>query len=191
MISSKTAEKINRIAEKYEAKISAILPALTLVGEEKNGTITSEDIQDLSDIFEIPVGEVRSIATFYSLFHIDTPVGTYHLQVDTGIPATLMGAEKILKYLEEKLGIKTGETSRDGMFTLSAVEDLASGGTCPVIRVTPYGAAAYAAFYGKRLPTDREWLHAMKGGSGQPKGSPGVGSDTSGKTGNAEYFWGE
>jgi serine/threonine-protein kinase len=55
--------------------------------------------------------------------------------------------------------------------------------SCPVIRVTPYGAAAYAAFYGKRLPTDREWLHAMKGGSGQPKGAPGVGSDTSGKTG--------
>ena len=135
MISSETAAKINGIAEKYGTKISAILPALRLVGKEKNGTITSEDIQDLSDLFQVPVGEVRSIVTFYSLFHVDTPIGTYHLQVDLSVTATLMGAERILAYLEKKLGIKAGETSPDGRFTLSKVDDLGSGGTCPVVRV--------------------------------------------------------
>jgi len=135
MITPETAKKISRFVEKYGVRTSAILPALTLIGKEKNGAITRDDIQDLSDILRVPVGQVFGIATFFNLFHVDTPIGTYHFQVDMSIPAILMGAEKILKYLEEKLGIKTGETSRDGLFTLSTVGDLGSGGTCPVIRV--------------------------------------------------------
>ena len=135
MIPLATVDKINNIAKRYDNKISAILPALTLISKEKNGSLTSGDIQDLSELFQVPVGEVRGIASFYSLFHIDRPIGTYHLQVDMSIPAILMGAQKILMHLEQKLGIKSGENTRDGMFTLSTVEDLASAGTCPVIRV--------------------------------------------------------
>ena len=135
MIDSKTADEINRIAEKYDSKASAVLPALTLVGKDKNGTISSQDLADLSELLHLPVGEIRSVASFYSLFHIDRPIGKYHLQVDMSISAILTGARKMLNSFQDELGVTVGETTPDGMFTLSAVEDLASGGTVPVVRV--------------------------------------------------------
>jgi len=69
------------------------------------------------------------------MFNVDKVVGKYHIQVDTNIPATLMGAVELFKYLSQKLGVKHGETTPDGLFTLSHVECLASSGTCPVIQV--------------------------------------------------------
>jgi NADH:ubiquinone oxidoreductase subunit F (NADH-binding)/NADH:ubiquinone oxidoreductase subunit E len=134
MIASRVTEKISRMSNKYPKKTSVIPAALMLIQEENN-RLTDQDIVDLSELLEVPVGEIRGVASFYSLFHLNKPIGKYHLQVDTNIPAMLMGAGEILKQVEEILGIKAGETTTDDRFTLSTVEDLASGGTCPVIRV--------------------------------------------------------
>lgn len=135
MISSQAIQKITTLVGRYPEKSSAILPALMMVQEENNNQLTNGNIQELSEILDVPVGTLRGVATFYSLLHLNRPMGRYHLQVDMSISALLMGAEAILAHLEKNLGIKDGQTTPDERFALSTVEDLASGGTCPIVRV--------------------------------------------------------
>ena len=125
---------IENIIKKYPRKESAVLPALYFVQRQNNNTLSAQDIQDVADILNISMGTAYGIATYYTMFN-KKPVGKYHLQVDTNISAMLMGALELVAHLEKKLGITVGATTSDGVFTLSLVEDLGSGGTCPVVQV--------------------------------------------------------
>lgn len=127
--------RIQQIMARYPKKESALMPALMLVQKAKAHNLTNEDVREIADIIGVPVAKAYGVATYYTMFNVDKRVGKYHLQVDTNIPATLMGALDIFNYLSDKLGIKHGETTPDGLFTLSKVECLASCGTCPVIQV--------------------------------------------------------
>ncbi|MBN1339964.1 MAG: NADH-quinone oxidoreductase subunit NuoF [Bacteroidales bacterium] len=120
---------------RYPKKESALLPALTLVQKAYDNNLTKELVNEVARIIGVSDSRAFGVATYYSMFNISRHVGKYHLQVDTNIPATLMGAVEIYNYLSAKLGIKNGETTADGLFTLSKVECLASCGTCPVIQV--------------------------------------------------------
>ncbi len=120
---------------RYPYKESALMPALTLVQKANGNNLTPEHVVEIADIIGVSKSKAYGVATYYSMFNVDKKIGKYHLQVDTNIPATLMGALEIYSYLSEKLGIKNGETTPDGLFTLSKVECLASCGTCPVVQV--------------------------------------------------------
>ena len=133
----KTEEKraaLEEIVKKYPRRESAILPALYFVQKHNNNMLSEQDIKDVAEILDVSVSHTFGVATYYTMFN-KKPVGRYHLQVDTNISAMLMGAEEIVAHLEKRLGIKVGETTADNMFTLSKVEDLGSGGTCPVVQV--------------------------------------------------------
>jgi len=134
MLSENTKNKINQTAARYPSRQSAIMPALMLAQKENNNYLSSDLIKEVAELIGVKSGHAYGVASFYTMYNLK-PVGKYHLQVDTNIPATLMGADKILRHLEKKLGIRAGETTKDGLFTLSAVECLASCGTCPVIQV--------------------------------------------------------
>ncbi len=127
--------RIEQIMGRYPQKESALMPALMVVQKANGNNLSKEDVAEIADIIGIPLSRAFGVATYYSMFNVEKGVGKYHLQVDTNIPATLMGALDIYNYLSEKLGIKHGETTPDGLFTLSKVECLASCGTCPVIQV--------------------------------------------------------
>ncbi len=127
--------QIEKLMAKYPKKESAIMPALTLVQKANNNNLTKEHVEEIADLIGVSYSRAYGVATYYSMFNIDKSVGKYHLQVDTNIPATLMGAVKIFNHISTKLGIKHGETTPDGLFTLSHVECLASCGTCPVVQV--------------------------------------------------------
>ncbi|MDD3740677.1 MAG: NADH-quinone oxidoreductase subunit NuoE, partial [Bacteroidales bacterium] len=127
--------KIQKLMQKYPKKESALMPALTLVQKAYDNNLTKELVEEIADFIGVSYSRAYGVATYYSMFNINKVVGKYHLQVDTNIPATLMGAVEIFNYLSKKLGIKHGETTADGLFTLSHVECLASCGTCPVIQV--------------------------------------------------------
>jgi NADH-quinone oxidoreductase E subunit len=127
-------EEIDVIAARYPASRSALLPALELVQRRGRGFLVSEDLKDIADALQLPLSTVHDTASYYTMFNLK-PVGKYHLQVDTNLPALLAGAGDLLAHLERKLGISAGQTTSDGRFTLSAVEDLGSCGTCPVIQV--------------------------------------------------------
>lgn len=134
-MNDKLINSIQQIMARYPKKESALMPALTLVQKAYNNNLTKKLIAEIAEIIGVTPSRAFGVATYYSMYNVDKNVGKYHIQVDTNIPATLMGALKIYRYLSEKLGIKHGETTSDGLFTLTKVECLASCGTCPVIQV--------------------------------------------------------
>lgn len=133
-LSHELTQQIEIIACKYPQRASALIPALTLVQRTEGGFISKEKLRATAKIVDVPINWAFGVHTYYSMFN-QKPVGKYHLQVDTNIPATLMGALDILEVLKQRLGIKPGQTTADGLFTISTVECLASCGSCPVIKV--------------------------------------------------------
>lgn len=126
-------EKVQQLARRYPRKESALLPALFLVqGEE--GYVPSNELTQVAELLGVSKAWAFGVRTYYTMFLGEKP-GRYHLQVDTNVPAKLMGADEIIAHLCRKLKIRVGETTPDGLFTLSSVEDLGSCGTCPVIQV--------------------------------------------------------
>jgi NADH-quinone oxidoreductase subunit E len=116
------------------ARRSRLLTAL-YIAQEQEGYLTPEALKRVAERLDVPEAEVYSTASFYTLFRTE-PVGRYVIQVCTGLSCYLVGgAERLLDYLEQKLGIRAGETTSDGMFTLETVQCLASCGTAPAMRV--------------------------------------------------------
>ena len=134
MITEQILQRIDKLAARYPKRDSALLPALDIVQRENNNHLTEEDENQVAARLKVSKSKARGVATYYTMLN-KTPVGKYHLQVDTCVPGMLMGADEILEHLEKTLGIEVGETTADGLFTLSHVEDLGSCGTCPMIQV--------------------------------------------------------
>jgi NADH-quinone oxidoreductase subunit E len=131
-----TEESIARIREKaarYPIRKSAILPAIT-VAYRQVGHLSEEIYREVSQIIGVPVVEVAEAATFYTMFP-KQPVGKYLIQVCHNISCSLLGADSLISYLEEKLEIKQGETTPDGLFTLVTVECLGSCATAPMMQI--------------------------------------------------------
>jgi NADH-quinone oxidoreductase F subunit len=133
MLNAKLKESIEAVAARYPERRSALLPALHLA-QRQEGSVGPELLGEIAGLIGVPVSEAFGVQTYYTMFRRE-PLGRYHLQVDTNIPAMLAGAGKIVAHLERALGIEVGRTTPDGLFTLSEVECLASCGTCPVIQV--------------------------------------------------------
>ena len=124
---------IEALKKIYPQKEAALIPALHEVQKEA-GWISEDAIDVLSACLGLPYARVKGVVTFYTMFN-RAPVGKYHLQVCRNISCHSMGAPNILSHLKAKLRIGEGETSEDGLFTLSTVECLGSCGTAPVIAV--------------------------------------------------------
>lgn len=125
--------KIEEIAKRYPDKRSAVMPALYLA-QEKYGYLSKEAMEEVAEILALPPVQVYEIATFYTMYN-KQPVGRYHIQVCTNVSCMLLGAENLVDYIKKRLGIEVGETTSDGLFTLSTVECLGSCGTAPVMQI--------------------------------------------------------
>jgi NADH-quinone oxidoreductase E subunit len=126
-------EKVEKIARKYPERRSALLPALFLA-QEKYGYLTKESMEEVASILNLQPVQVYEVATFYTMFN-KKPVGKYHVQVCTNVSCSLLGSEMIVDCLKKKLGINSGETTEDKLFTLSEVECLGSCGTAPMMQI--------------------------------------------------------
>ncbi len=116
------------------AKRARLLTAL-YIAQEQDGYLTPGALKRVAGRLDVPEAAVFSTASFYTLFRTK-PVGRYVIQVCTGLSCYLVdGAERLVDYLEHKLGIRAGETTPDGLFTLETVQCLASCGTAPAMRV--------------------------------------------------------
>lgn len=125
--------EIKEIMSHYPEKRSALLPLLHLAQKE-NGYISGMVMHHIAEILDLTPIQVYEVATFYSMFNLK-PVGKYLLQVCHNLSCSLMGADSLIDYLKERLGIDIGETTPDNMFTIKTVECLASCGTAPVMQV--------------------------------------------------------
>ena len=116
------------------AKQSMLLAAL-YIAQEQEGYLTDESIERVAKRLNLNPGQVYSTASFYTLFRTE-PTGRYVIQVCDGLSCYLCdGADKVADYIGAKLGIRPGETSADGRFTIEKVQCLASCGTAPAMRV--------------------------------------------------------
>jgi NADH-quinone oxidoreductase subunit E len=113
---------------------SALLPILHIAQAEFGGWLSNDTMDYVASILNIKPIEVYEVASFYSMYNLQ-PVGKCVLEVCRTGPCWLRGSDDIIEYIENKLNIKAGETSADGMFTLKAVECLASCGSAPMMQV--------------------------------------------------------
>jgi NADH-quinone oxidoreductase subunit E len=127
---------VERIIRRYPQgkQKSAILPVLHIAQAECDGWLSPETMDYVATLLNIQPIEVYEVASFYSMFNLK-PVGKCLIEVCRTGPCWLLGAEDLVHYMEKKLGIKEGETTADGMFTLKTVECLASCGTAPMMQV--------------------------------------------------------
>lgn len=128
--------KIKELAKRYpEGKQkSAVIPVLHLVQETGNNSLTVEQMDEVASLLNILPIEVYEVATFYTMFNLK-PVGKYVLEVCQTGPCMLNGSDEIISYIKQKLNIKNGETTADGMFTLKAAECLGACGYAPMMQL--------------------------------------------------------
>jgi len=126
-------ERMEAIASRFPQRLSALVPLLYLVQQEY-GYLTKEGIEMAAEVLGATPAYVDSVASFYSMLYRQ-PVGKYVFQVCKTLPCALGGAEEVLAYLEQKLGIKAGDTTADQTFTLQAVECLAACHVAPLMMV--------------------------------------------------------
>jgi NADH-quinone oxidoreductase subunit E len=112
---------------------SALLPILHLAQAEFGGWLSPETMDYVASILKIKPVEVFEVASFYTMYNLK-PVGKCVLEVCQTSSCWLNGAEDIVKYIEKKLNIKVGETTKDGMFSLKVAECLGSCGTAPMLQ---------------------------------------------------------
>jgi len=112
---------------------SALLPVLHVAQAEFGGWLSAETMDYVAEVLNIKPIEVFEVASFYTMYNLK-PVGKCTLEVCQTSSCWLNGAEDIVRYIEKKLNIKVGETTKDGMFTLKVAECLGSCGTAPMLQ---------------------------------------------------------
>lgn len=128
--------EFNRLVARYpEGKQkSALLPVLHLAQDSFGGWLSEETMNYVAELLQILPVEVYEVATFYSMYNTK-PVGKYMFEVCQTGPCMLMGSDSIIRYIQDKLGIKPGETTSDGLFTLKTVECLGACGYAPMMQL--------------------------------------------------------
>ena len=133
VFSEEEEKRIAWLFTRYPTKMAACLPILWMV-QRKYGWIPEEAIGVVAARCGVRPSHVYAVVSFYTIFN-RAPVGAYHLQLCTNLSCQMMGAEHLLECLRARLGIDLGETTPDGLFTLSEVECLAACEMAPMIQV--------------------------------------------------------
>ena len=137
LLSAHARAEIDHWLTRYPAdrKQSAVLAALREVQHENGGYLTDDLMDAVADYLDLPPIAVYEVATFYSMYETK-PVGRHCIAVCTNISCMLRGADVILAHIEKKLGIKLGESTRDGKFYLKREEEcLAACCGAPMMQV--------------------------------------------------------
>lgn len=113
---------------------SAVMPALDVAQRQNGGHLTTSAIEYIADYLGMPAMKVMEVVTFYTMYNLK-PVGKHHVQVCGTTPCWLRGSDKIMSACKNKLGINKGETTADGMFTLSEVECAGACVNSPVVAI--------------------------------------------------------
>ena len=135
MISDATKARFDREVAKFPAdqKQSAVMACLSILQQE-HGWVSSESEKVVADYLGMPPMAVHEVTTFYNMYN-QKPVGKFKLNVCTNLPCQLRGGAKALAHLEDKLGIKAGDTTQDGLITLQPSECQGACADAPVLLV--------------------------------------------------------
>ena len=129
----KYKNEIDQILSRYPVKRSALIPLL-YVAQRDQGYVSEAVMQEIARLLGITPPQVYETVTFYTMFNLK-PVGKSHIQVCKSLMCALVGSDTLIGWMKTKLGIAPGESTTDGLFTLSAVECLAACGTGPMMQI--------------------------------------------------------
>lgn len=132
-LSAATQDKIRALKDRYPQRRSAVIPALKFAQDEV-GYLPEETLNEVAEILEVPANMTAEVMSFYTMYERE-PVGKYKLEVCRNLGCALTGNLKLVEYLEQKLGIRVGETTEDGKFTLRTAECLGACGWSPMMQV--------------------------------------------------------
>jgi NADH-quinone oxidoreductase subunit E len=130
-LSDKTRNEILAALERYPQRRTAVLPALR-AAQRDAGYLSQEVVDEVAGLLDLDPNAVYMLVTFYDMLYRE-PHGKYVLGVCKNIACYLRGADQIIEHLEKRLGVPTGDTTPDGMFTVRPFECLASCGSAPAI----------------------------------------------------------
>ncbi|HVB25667.1 MAG TPA: NADH-quinone oxidoreductase subunit NuoE [Ktedonobacteraceae bacterium] len=133
MISEQAKQRMRELAARYPVARSAIMPSL-YIAQQEEGYITQAGLEAVAEAIGLTVDDVESVATFYTMYY-QQPPGKKVIKICTSISCYLRNCDALVSHCEQRLGIKRGETSPDGNYTLMTTECLASCGTAPVLQV--------------------------------------------------------
>ncbi len=133
MISEQAKQRMRDLAARYPVARSAVMPAL-YIAQQEEGYITQAGLEAVAEAIGLTVDDVESVATFYTMYY-QQPPGKKVIKVCTSISCYLRNCDDLVSHIEQRLGIKRGETTADGNYTLLTAECLASCGTAPVLQV--------------------------------------------------------
>jgi len=133
MLNESNKQKLEELKKRYPTLQALVLPVLWMV-QEQEGYISEESMKYVATILNVPYGHILGVVTFYTMYHTK-PMGKYHIEVCTNVSCLLRGCDRIVGHLENKLGMRMGETSKDKRWTLSEVECMGSCGTAPMFAV--------------------------------------------------------
>lgn len=169
---SENQQKVQDIIKKYPTggEQSAVMPLLTLAQQQHDGWLPRAAIERVANILNMPFMRVQEVASFYSMYNL-APIGRHHVQCCTTTPCWLRGSDEVVRACKDTLGIDFGETSEDGMFTLTEVECLGACVNAPMIQVTTSEKDRY--FEDLNYATTREILLQLQQGR-----EPKIGSQT-------------
>jgi len=144
---------------------SAVMPLLEIAQNQNGGWIPEAAMEEIGRLLDMPRIKVFEVATFYTMYNL-SPKGKHHMQFCTTTPCWLAGSADVVKACEKHLGIKLGETTKDGNFTLSEVECLGACVNAPVVQHNGDD------FYEDLTPANVvKVLDALKSGKEHAKGS--------------------
>ena len=142
LISEQSRAEIDRWIKKYpeEQKRSAVMASLRIVQDQNNGFLTNDLMDAVAEYLDMPSIAVYEVATFYSMYELE-PVGRHKICLCTNISCMLCGSDNIVEHLTQRLGIKMGQTTPDGRYTLKEVECLGACVDAPMFQIgdTYYG----------------------------------------------------
>jgi NADH-quinone oxidoreductase subunit E len=125
--------EIEGILDRYPSKTSAVMPILHLIQEERQ-ELTEADMSDLAGLLDLTESEVWGVATYYSMY-AHKKLGKHVIYFCDNIACMILGAEELIQRLGEKHGIRLGETTEDGAFSLFTAECLGACGGAPAMLV--------------------------------------------------------
>lgn len=158
----------NKQIKKYPPgrQASAVMPLLTKAQDQHGGWLTIPAIEYIAEYLSMPVMRVMEVATFYSMYRLK-PVGRHVIEICTTTPCWLRGSNDIVTAAEEELGIKMGETTPDGEFTLLEVECAGACVNAPV-------AAIHKKYYEDLTPQTMKNLINVLRAEKTPKAGPQI-----------------
>jgi NADH-quinone oxidoreductase subunit E len=135
VVSARGVAQIDEWVAKYPAdqQQSAVMAALMIVQEEL-GHLTPESMDAVADYLSMPAVSVYEVASFYSMYELK-PTGRHHVNVCTNVSCKLRNSAQVVEHLESQLGIRLGETTDDGRFTLREVECLGACVNAPMMQI--------------------------------------------------------